>query len=297
MGYDVSSRHARGEACGLVKNLALLAHVTHDEESQDGDLRKVSFDLGVEDVTMLSGDEINAPDTYLVFLNGMIIGVHARPKYLVAAMRTLRRIGRIGEFVSIYLNVIQKAVYFASDGGRVCRPLLVLGPGGKPLLTKSTWKRLQHPPSKARWSSPRESDQLSEGQSNDKDTDNGVGEHKMSDGANSLNGITLEDLISRGAVEYVDVNEENNCLIALNEASITPKHTHMEIDPMTILGEVCGLPYPHHNQSPRNTYQCAMGKQAIGTTALNQYEWFDSLLYTMIYPQTLGDYKVLDLIN
>ena len=49
----------------------------------------MSFDLGVEDVTMLSGDEINAPDTYLVFLNGMIIGVHARPKYLVAAMRTL----------------------------------------------------------------------------------------------------------------------------------------------------------------------------------------------------------------
>ena len=39
-------------------------------------------------------------------------------------------------------------------------------------------------------------------------------------------------------------------------------HTHMEIDPMTILGVVAGLvPYPHHNQSPRNTYQCAMGKQ------------------------------------
>ena len=45
------------------------------------------------------------------------------------------------------------------------------------------------------------------------------------------------------------------------------------------------MPYPHHNQSPRNTYQCAMGKQAIGTTALNQYERFDTLLYTMIYPQ------------
>ena len=36
----------------------------------------------------------------------------------------------------------------------------------------------------------------------------------------------------------------------------------MEIDPLTVLGVVAGLvPYPHHNQSPRNTYQCAMGKQ------------------------------------
>jgi DNA-directed RNA polymerase beta subunit len=38
----------------------------------------------------------------------------------------------------------------------------------------------------------------------------------------------------------------------------------MEIDPLTILGIVVGLvPYPHHNQSPRNTYQCAMGKQVL----------------------------------
>lgn len=95
------------------------------------------------------------------------------------------------------------------------------------------------------------------------------------------------------------MNEENNCLVALNEAGLTPKHTHMEIDPMTILGVVAGLvPYPHHNQSPRNTYQCAMGKQAIGTTALNQYERFDSLLYTLVYPQKpLVKTRTLDLIN
>jgi DNA-directed RNA polymerase III subunit RPC2 len=35
--------------------------------------------------------------------------------------------------------------------------------------------------------------------------------------------------------------------------------THIEIEPMTILGVVAGLiPYPHHNQSPRNTYQARM---------------------------------------
>mmetsp|Transcript_10043 Transcript_10043/g.8999 ORF Transcript_10043/g.8999 Transcript_10043/m.8999 type:complete len:667 (+) Transcript_10043:1-2001(+) len=245
-----------GEACGLVKNLALLAHVTTDEESEDSLLKQICFDLGVEDTSMLTGDEINAPNTHLVFLNGLLVGAHSNPISLVARIRNLRRAGRIGEFVSIYLNVVQKAVYLASDGGRVCRPLLVLDRGGNLRLTP---------------------------------------EHLSNLGKS----VTLESLIHQGIIEYVDVNEENNCLIALKESDITEEHTHMEIDPLTILGIVCGLvPFPHHNQSPRNTYQCAMGKQAIGTTASNQYERFDSLLYTMIYPQKpMVKSRTLDLIN
>ena len=67
---------------------------------------------------------------------------------------------------------------------------------------------------------------------------------------------TFDDFLSDGLIEYLDVNEENNALMALREADITSGTTHLEIDPMTILGVVAGLiPYPHHNQSPRNTYQ------------------------------------------
>jgi DNA-directed RNA polymerase III subunit RPC2 len=187
-----------GEACGLVKNLALLTHVTNDEgENENHALIRICYDLGVEDVILYSGEEINAVTTYLVFLNGLIIGISQTPNELVNSIRSLRRNGKINEFVSVYLNIIQKAVYIASDGGRVCRPLLILEEGGKLLLNENHIK--------------------------------GLGSD-----------VQLQDLLEEGIIEYIDVNEENNCLIALREADITPQHTHMEIDPLTILGIVAG---------------------------------------------------------
>jgi DNA-directed RNA polymerase III subunit RPC2 len=72
----------------------------------------------------------------------------------------------------------------------------------------------------------------------------------------------------------------------LSESNVNSETTHLEIAPFSILGVVTGLiPYPHHNQSPRNTYQCAMGKQAIGSIGYNQLNRVDTLLYLMVYPQ------------
>jgi DNA-directed RNA polymerase III subunit RPC2 len=97
---------------------------------------------------------------------------------------------------------------------------------------------------------------------------------------------TFDDFLKKGLVEYLDVNEENDSYIALYEGDIVPSTTHLEIEPFTILGAVAGLiPYPHHNQSPRNTYQCAMGKQAIGAIGFNQLNRIETLLYLHCYPQ------------
>ena len=78
-----------------------------------------------------------------------------------------------------------------------------------------------------------------------------------------------------------------------------PTTTHLEIGPFTLLGAVAGLiPYPHHNQSPRNTYQCAMGKQAIGAIGFNQLNRIDTLLYLSVYPQQpMVKTKTIELYN
>ncbi|XBI42884.1 hypothetical protein VPH35_107731 [Triticum aestivum] len=116
-----------GELCGLTKNLALLAHVTTDQE--DGPLINLCYTLGVEDLSILSGEEIHAPGSFLVMFNGLILGKHRQPQIFANSMRTLRRSGYIGEFVSIFVNEKQHCIHIASDGGRVCRPLIIADKG------------------------------------------------------------------------------------------------------------------------------------------------------------------------
>ncbi|PPD95028.1 hypothetical protein GOBAR_DD07978 [Gossypium barbadense] len=247
-----------GEGCGLTKNLALTTHVTTDED--EGPLISLCYCLGVEDMELLSGEELHTPNSFLVMLNGLILGKHRRPQTLgqmvflfdarfkailpkegkrkknedgakkfishfANALRKLRRAGKIGEFVSVFVNEKQRCVYISSDGGRVCRPLVIVDKG----ISR-------------------------------------IKEHHMKE---LLDGVrTFNDFLGDGLVEYLDVNEENNALIALYEGEVTPETTHIEIEPFTILGVNAGLiPYPHHNQSPRNTYQVGYDKLGAGQNA------------------------------
>jgi len=98
--------------------------------------------------------------------------------------------------------------------------------------------------------------------------------------------ISWTDLIRMGIIELVDANEEENCFITFDDKHVK-KHTHIEIFPSAILGAGASIiPYPEHNQSPRNTYESAMAKQSLGfsTPMMNSSTYVRQ--HSMLYPQT-----------
>ncbi|NVM53867.1 MAG: DNA-directed RNA polymerase subunit B [Candidatus Helarchaeota archaeon] len=95
------------------------------------------------------------------------------------------------------------------------------------------------------------------------------------------------DFIEHGLIEYLDAEEEENAYIAMNQSDITEQHTHCEIEASTILGITGSLiPYAEHNQSPRNTYEAGMAKQALGLYAANFRLRVDTRGQLLHYPQT-----------
>jgi DNA-directed RNA polymerase II subunit RPB2 len=75
--------------------------------------------------------------------------------------------------------------------------------------------------------------------------------------------------------------------------------THCEIHPSTIFGILAScIPFPEHNQSPRNSDQCAQGKQAMGVYVTNYEGRMDKTAYVLNCPgRPLVDTRIMNMIQ
>ena len=251
-----------GGSVGVVKNLSYLAHITIKSNTEP--ITDLIANL------MVAVDDMPPKALYQkvkVFVNGSWVGIAEDPVKLYQYLKEKKWNGIINIYTSIIFDYKKKEIRVCNDGGRITRPVLKVR-DNKIIITNKIIDRL------------------------------------------NKDDMVWEDLLvasktDESYIEYLDADEESVSMVAIEpkrlteESKIIKKYTHCEIHPSAIFGILAScIPYPEHNQSPRNTYQCAMGKQAMGMFVSNFDKRMDKTAYVQTYSmRPLVDTRIMNFIN